>query len=189
VDYRQKKIFGGIAILVTSLWLAPCPLGANVKPGGKADPHKRSQAGRNTLSGHGTSHAAARKTGRVSASRRRALSRRQMRAQIHLMPTRVEEIQDALKQAGYLDEEPSGQWDSRTREAMRHYQLDHHFQVTGLPEAKSLMKLGLGPHALPADLDTTAGTRASVDSAAGVSPRSDSPASIDPSTSTPQPRD
>jgi hypothetical protein len=45
---------------------------------------------------------------------------------------------------------------------MRRYQADRGFPVTGLPEAKSLMKLGLGPHALPEALDGSA-ARASAD--------------------------
>jgi hypothetical protein len=36
---------------------------------------------------------------------------------------------------------------------MLHYQTDHGFPATGLPEAKSLMKLGLGSHPLPPELD------------------------------------
>jgi len=70
-------------------------------------------------------------------------------------PERIEEIQQALSQAGYLKAQPNGRWDDQTREAMRRYQADHGFPATGLPEAKSLMKLGLGPHPLPTDLDTS----------------------------------
>jgi peptidoglycan hydrolase-like protein with peptidoglycan-binding domain len=78
-------------------------------------------------------------------------------------PERIQQIQQALAQAGYLKEEPNGRWDDQTREAMRRYQADHGFPATGLPEAKSLMKLGLGPHPLPADLDTSSGARAGTD--------------------------
>lgn len=66
------------------------------------------------------------------------------------------EIQRALVQAGYLKEDPNGKWDESTRDAMRRFQGDHAFPVTGLPEAKSLMKLGLGPHPLPKDLEASA---------------------------------
>jgi len=68
---------------------------------------------------------------------------------------RIEEIQQALVKTGYLNAEPTGRWDDQTREAMRRYQADNGFPVTGMPEAKSLMKLGLGPHPLPPDLDTS----------------------------------
>jgi peptidoglycan hydrolase-like protein with peptidoglycan-binding domain len=78
-------------------------------------------------------------------------------------PGRIQEIQQALIQAGYFKEEPSGHWDDQTRDAMRRYQADHGFPVTGLPEAKSLMKLGLGPHPLPAELDTSSAGKAGGD--------------------------
>ena len=70
-----------------------------------------------------------------------------------MAPERVSEIQSALIRDGYLQGEPSGEWDARTRDAMLRYQTMHGFPATGLPEAKSLMKLGLGPHPLPAALD------------------------------------
>jgi len=89
------------------------------------------------------------------------MSYRRRLAQLHLEPERVQEIQRALIRAGYLPAEPTGKWDDQTREAMRRYQTDHGFPVTGLPEAKSLMKLGLGPHPLPEDVGPGATARAS----------------------------
>jgi peptidoglycan hydrolase-like protein with peptidoglycan-binding domain len=77
-----------------------------------------------------------------------------------IQPHRVIEIQQSLIEVGYLQQEPIGKWDSATRDAMLRYQTDHGFRATGFPEAKSLMKLGLGPHPLPADLDPTAQARA-----------------------------
>jgi peptidoglycan hydrolase-like protein with peptidoglycan-binding domain len=77
-------------------------------------------------------------------------------ARLKLQPERITEIQRALGQAGYLGQEPNGQWDDATRNAMRRYQQENGFPDTGLPEAKSLMKLGLGPHPLPEELDSTA---------------------------------
>jgi len=73
-----------------------------------------------------------------------------------MSPQRAEQIQEALVQAGDLHETPTGLWDTETREAMRQYQSSNGFQATGLPDAKSLMKLGLGPHPLPADVDPMA---------------------------------
>jgi peptidoglycan hydrolase-like protein with peptidoglycan-binding domain len=100
-------------------------------------------------------------------------------------PERIQEIQQALVQAGYLKEEPNGRWDDQTREAMRRYQTDHGFPVTGLPEAKSLMKLGLGPHPLPADLDTSRGARAGADTASSAPATPD--AQQKPPATAPQP--
>jgi peptidoglycan hydrolase-like protein with peptidoglycan-binding domain len=88
-------------------------------------------------------------------------------------PERIEEIQQALSQAGYLKAPPNGRWDDQTREAMRRYQADHGFPTTGLPEAKSLMKLGLGPHPLPAEVDPSSGAKAGTHTASNAAPPPD----------------
>jgi peptidoglycan hydrolase-like protein with peptidoglycan-binding domain len=116
--------------------------------------------------------------GKAKTLRRKRRARHYHRlAKLRLQPQRVEEIQRALIQAGYLHEEPTGKWDDQTRSAMRRYQTNHGFPATGLPEAKSLMKLGLGPHPLPEDLDPTAAARASVDTPAQPNPSTDPPGS------------
>jgi hypothetical protein len=116
----------------------------------------------------------ARKTSTVHRTRgrrrrRRPLSGRQRLARLHLEPGRVTEIQQALMREGYLQGDANGRWDDRTRAAMLHYQTDHGFPATGLPEAKSLMKLGLGPHPLPPQLDTGQ-ARATAPDAKGAPP-------------------
>jgi peptidoglycan hydrolase-like protein with peptidoglycan-binding domain len=98
-----------------------------------------------------------------SRRRSRRASYRYRLARLRLEPQRVEQIQRALIQAGYLNQEPTGRWDDPTRNAMRRYQADHGFPTTGLPEAKSLMKLGLGPHPLPEDCDPMAQARAGIE--------------------------
>ena len=134
---------------------------------------------RRVTSHSGTTHYAARKTAThtpsasasktapnpttVSASQHKGSSARHGRprtlngpqrlARLHLQPERVQEIQQALIREGYLQGNASGQWDARTHDAMLRYQTDHGFAATGLPEAKSLMKLGLGSHPLPSELD------------------------------------
>lgn len=79
---------------------------------------------------------------------------------------RVKEIQKALAGAGELHQEPTGLWDDATREAMKRYQQRNGFSATGLPDSKSLMKMGLGPHPLPPDVVTPAATSASLNPAA-----------------------
>jgi len=96
----------------------------------------------------------------------------------HLEADRVTEIQRALGQAGYLHREPTGQWDEPTREAMRRYQADNNFGATGLPDAKSLMKLGLGPHPLPVDVGPPA--RPAAAAILGASPPSGTPSQARP---------
>jgi peptidoglycan hydrolase-like protein with peptidoglycan-binding domain len=104
---------------------------------------------------------------------------------LHPAPERIQQIQQALVQAHYLNEEPNGRWDDQTREAMRRYQTDQGFPETGLPEAKSLMKLGLGPHPLASELDTGRAATAGADSAS-VTPAASDPQQ-DPPAAQPQP--
>jgi len=120
--------------------------------------HAGSRTAAHTSAGKGASHHstsnASYQTGSSSRGRRhRATSSQQRLARLHLQPERVQEIQQALIREGYLQGDATGQWDSRTHDAMLRYQTMHGFPATGLPEAKSLMKLGLGAHPLPPELD------------------------------------
>jgi hypothetical protein len=58
---------------------------------------------------------------------------------------RTAEIQEALIREHYLDGEPTGQWDQATREALTRFQGDHNWQTKIVPDARALIKLGLGP--------------------------------------------
>lgn len=55
------------------------------------------------------------------------------------------QIQSALIKAHYLSGEPDGQWDKTTIAAMEKYQADHGWQTRLMPDARALVKLGLGP--------------------------------------------
>jgi hypothetical protein len=119
----------------------------------KATPHYSSVSAAKRTPNH-TAALTSQRKGSSSRNRpARSLSGQQRLARLHLQPERVEEIQQALIREGYLQGDASGQWDSRTHDAMQRYQTMHGFPGTGLPEAKSLMKLGLGAHPLPAELD------------------------------------
>ena len=108
----------------------------------------------NRTTASASQHKASAAHSRYSANRRvTTLNGWQRLARLRLQPERVEEIQQALIREGYLQGDANGQWDSRTHDAMLRYQTDHGFPATGLPEAKSLMKLGLGSHPLPPELD------------------------------------
>jgi len=58
---------------------------------------------------------------------------------------RAQEIQTALIREHYMDGEPSGSWDSATQAAMQRYQADQGWQSKTTPDARALIKLGLGP--------------------------------------------
>ncbi len=118
-----------------------------------------------------------------SRSRYRRSNYRYRISRMKMEPERIEEIQQALGKAGYLNQEPNGKWDDATVAAMRRYQSDNGFDVTGKPDAKSLMKLGLGPHPLSEDLDPNSNRRASVQAADEATP----PAPGSGAPETPQP--
>jgi hypothetical protein len=62
-----------------------------------------------------------------------------------MQPDRILEIQQALIREKYLSGEPSGEWDTRTQDAMSRYQAAHGWQDKVTPDSRALIKLGLGP--------------------------------------------
>ena len=58
---------------------------------------------------------------------------------------RASQIQTALIREHYLDGEPTGQWDQRTKDAMQKYQAANGWQTKVVPDSRALIKLGLGP--------------------------------------------
>ena len=157
VKFNTGKFGFSLAILVAGVSLLPGQLSARAKrPSASAlSPQGQRPAAHETT--RTTSHH--RQSLSPSRSRhghRKTAARRQPSwAKVRLGSGRVEEIQSALAHAGYYQGEPTGTWDDRTREAMRHYQTANGFGATGLPDAKSIMKLGLGPHPLPEELAAT----------------------------------
>lgn len=64
---------------------------------------------------------------------------------------RATQIQQALIQKGYLSGEPTGVWDSQTSAALAKLQGDNGWQTRITPDARALIKLGLGPQQPAAD--------------------------------------
>lgn len=59
---------------------------------------------------------------------------------------RAREIQEALIRENYLSGSATGVWDGQTKAAMAKYQADHGWQSKRIPDARALIKLGLGPN-------------------------------------------
>lgn len=55
------------------------------------------------------------------------------------------QIQQALIRVHYLSGGPTGKWDATTVAAMQKFQADHGWQTKLMPDARALVKLGLGP--------------------------------------------
>jgi hypothetical protein len=94
-------------------------------------PHKKSSS----TSAHST--ASKGKKSRKSAANRHG--------QQKIDPQRALEIQQALIREHYLTGKPSGVWNDETQQAMQHYQADNNWQSKTTPDARALIKLGLGP--------------------------------------------
>jgi len=58
---------------------------------------------------------------------------------------RTRAIQSALIRERYLAGDANGVWDTRTQAAMQKFQSDNGWQSKVLPDARALIKLGLGP--------------------------------------------
>ena len=58
---------------------------------------------------------------------------------------RAREIQEALIREHYMQGKPSGVWDYTSQKAMERYQTQNGWQSKTVPDARALIKLGLGP--------------------------------------------
>jgi len=79
-----------------------------------------------------------------SKKTRKSASRRS-HGQQKIDSKRTLEIQEALIREHYLDGKPTGVWNDATQQAMQRYQADNNWQSKTTPDARALIKLGLGP--------------------------------------------
>jgi hypothetical protein len=86
-----------------------------------------------------------RTSSRSSKSSKKTKGGWRSRGQQAIDPNRAREIQAALIRAHYLDGEPTGTWDERSKAAMEKFQGDNGWQTKKIPDARALIKLGLGP--------------------------------------------
>jgi len=164
LNHWMRKACLALTILSGLMWASAAPLCADTTTRQKSTQPAAHRSPSTTLNAARKAPTTSHKSSTQHAARRRVYSRaakvaaaRRRRAMLRPEPERIQQIQQALAKEGYLKADPTGIWDEATRDAMRRFQTDHGFPVTGLPEAKSLMKLGLGPHPLPSDLDTASG--------------------------------
>jgi len=67
------------------------------------------------------------------------------RGQQKIDPERARQIQEALIREHYLNGKASGVWDSTTQSAMQKSQATNGWQSKTTPDARALIKMGLGP--------------------------------------------
>lgn len=117
----------------------------------KKTTRKAAKPGATTASSHGTGKRTASSTRTMASSRHgtRRASRKsaswRTRGQQKPDSERATQIQTALIREHYMTGEPTGAWDAATQQAMQRYQADNGWQTKTTPDARALIKLGLGP--------------------------------------------
>jgi hypothetical protein len=120
--------------------LLACTLFASAQTSKKASAAGKKPPAKADATAHTTAH-------KGKKSRRRAANAAnwRRRGQEKIDPARAREIQEALIREHYLKEEASGVWDDASQKAMERYQADQGWQSKMVPDARALIKLGLGP--------------------------------------------
>jgi len=92
-----------------------------------------------------STHTSAHSTTGKSKKSRKSASKGHTHGQQKIDSKRTEEIQEALIREHYLEGKPTGVWNDATQQAMQKYQADNNWQSKTTPDARALIKLGLGP--------------------------------------------
>jgi len=127
----------GVALL-----LSAAPLSADQGSTSAKKPVKSSLHSSN--SHHAATPASAHKASHKGKKSRKTLASKR-RGQQKIDSARALQIQQALVREHYLTGSPSGVWDDNTQKAMQKFQEDHGWQSKTTPDARALIKLGLGP--------------------------------------------
>jgi hypothetical protein len=147
----STKKLGSTFLLASALLLSSSPLTAALrsKPGSTSAKARSSVhlSGLRASARTGSHNPAAGSHHR--ATKGRAQSARSGKPRFHgqqsIDQARTLEIQQALIREHYLNGVATGEWDQPTREALTRFQTDNHWQTKILPDARALIKLGLGP--------------------------------------------
>jgi hypothetical protein len=142
--WRRAGLCGLLCVAAHGLAMAqaatppppPQPAPATAAPAAKAGQTTSAQA----TAKHTSAHTSAQKS--KSSHGKKGSKKRGQQA---IDSARAREIQTALIREHYMQGQPSGTWDSATQAAMQRYQADHGWQSKTTPDARALIKLGLGP--------------------------------------------
>src|SRR5712691_12509211 len=102
----------------------------------------RADTGKKTSTSAGKS---ATTTHKATCKGKRARKTSWRRGQQKIDPKRAREIQEALIREHYMQGNASGIWDQTSQKAMVRYQAENGWQTKTVPDARALIKLGLGP--------------------------------------------
>jgi hypothetical protein len=149
VKLKTTVLLASVALLCTS------PLAAALKAKPSTTRVKARRSAAPTLRSSGASKTPKHNSGKTTTASTRGVQRGKLKTVVASKPkfrgqqmideARTIEIQQALIRERYLDGEATGQWDQATRDALTRLQGENHWQTKILPDARALIKLGLGP--------------------------------------------
>jgi len=126
--------------------------GSSTKAHGKAAAHGSTSSAKKKSTSQAVSKSGSNSAGTTrssSAKGKHPNSRKKKsartRGQQKIDSERAQSIQEALIREHYLNGEATGTWNQASEDAMRRYQSDHGWQSKTVPDARALIKLGLGP--------------------------------------------
>lgn len=148
--FSKRKLFSAV-LTASALFLCTSPLSAALrsKPSyTRLKAHSAAHFSRLSSSTRTSSHSQETVT-RYAAGKHSAKVAHSSKPRCHgqqsIDSARTLEIQQALIREHYLQGDATGEWDQPTRDALVRFQDDNHWQTRILPDARALIKLGLGP--------------------------------------------
>jgi peptidoglycan hydrolase-like protein with peptidoglycan-binding domain len=143
--HLSRSLHKLLGILLVVVLCASLSAASNVKHNSRASAHKRTTGTKVVKPSRHSAKSPRRTATRSSRKSSKSVARRP-RGQQGIQSDRAREIQAALIREKYLDGEPNGVWDARTRDAMTRFQGDNGWQTKVIPDSRALIKLGLGPN-------------------------------------------
>jgi len=112
----------------------------------KSHANKSQMLGKSTSTKSASSPTTSRKGKKSNRKSKKTAANWRHRGQQKIDAQRAREIQEALIREHYLDGEATGVWNDAAQNAMERYQADNGWQSKTVPDARALIKLGLGPN-------------------------------------------
>ena len=135
------RILPSLAIMMVGVVLAAAATAATTTATTKSTKSTKSSS-----NSHKSSSSSSHRSSKSSSKSKKKTSAKATSHRQHgIDEDRTREIQQALIREHYLSGEPTGQWDSSTKDALTRYQSENGWQTKSLPDARALIKLGLGP--------------------------------------------
>ncbi len=141
-SWAAKFFAFGVAALVTA---GVSSADQSTPPPAKKAVHKHSEQASTAPHAARIKKASSHKSSHKGKKSGKTASKGSRRGQQKIDSGRARQIQEALVREHYLSGTPSGVWDNGTQQAMQKFQADHGWQSTTTPDARALIKLGLGP--------------------------------------------